>query len=436
MSTLLDTSAGVDIATDAVRRARDAGADDAVVAHSYSELFEITYDNHDVSMVRTTVNDQVTITVYVGQAKGQSSLTGRSPDLVARAVEEAVHAARSGMADDANAVTEGPSTDFNELGDAEPDRDAMIDTVLRHQKLMAADFPSILMRDSTYFFRNAWRSFANSAGRTHQERRSGYGATHVFSAKDGTRTTSFNHTGGVSVTPFGELIEMTTLRRQMEDTIRSFDPKPVPGTFVGDVIFTPDSLGTLLEPVLGALGGMALVRGTSPYQDALGQVIADPRLTVTNRPLSPQFPLVGGFDGDGIPAFDGPVITDGVLENHLIGWYSSRRLGREVTTSVSAIDVAPGDTSFDDLVAGTERGIILGRFSGGAPNTKLDFSGVAKNSFYVEDGEIKFPIHETMIAGNFADLLTSVRAIGDETVVYGSHAYPALAATGVTISSK
>ena len=436
MSTLLDTTAGVGLASDAVRRATDIGADDAVVTHTYSELFEITYDNHDVSMVRTTVDDQIGITVYVGQAKGQSSLTGRSPDLVARAVEEAVHAAQSGMADDANAVTTGPSTEFNELGDGDPDRDAMIETVLRHQAFMAKEYPSVLMRDSTYFFRNTWRSFANSAGRTHQERRSGYGATHVFSAKEGTRATSFNHTGGVSVTPFDELIEMTTLRQQIEATVKSFDPKPVPGTFVGDVIFTSDSLGTLLGPVLGALGGMSLVRGTSPFQDSLGDTIADTRLTITNRPRSPQFPLVGGFDGDGVPAFDTPVITNGVLENHMIGWYSARRLNREQTTSVSAIDVAPGDTPFDDIVAGTERGIILGRFSGGAPNTKLDFSGVAKNSFYVEDGEIKFPIHETMIAGNFADLLTSVRAIGSESVVYGSHAYPALAATGVTISTK
>lgn len=436
MSTLLDTTAGVGIASDAVRRATANGADDAVVTHGYSELFEITFDNNDVPMVRTTVNDQVGITVYVKQAKGQSSVTGRSPDLVARAVAEAIQAAESGMADDANAVAEGPSTGYTELGDDEPDKEAMIDTVMRHQAFMAKEFPTILMRDSTYYFQNSWSSFANSAGRTHQQRRSGYGATHVFSAKDGTRTTSFNHAGGVSVTPFDELIEMTTLRQQMEATVRSFDPKPVPGTFVGDVIFTPDSLGTLLGPVLGALGGMTLVRGTSPFQDSLGDTIADTRLTVTNRPLSPSFPLVGGFDSDGIPAFDAPIITNGVLENHMIGWYSSRRLDRDVTVSVSAIDVAPGDTSFDDIVAGTEKGIILGRFSGGAPNQKLDFSGVAKNSFYVEDGEVKFPIHETMIAGNFAEMLTSVRAIGDESVVFGSHAYPALAASGVTISSK
>ena len=88
------------------------------------------------------------------------------------------------------------------------------------------------------------------------------------------------------------------------------------------------------------------------------------------------------------------------------------------------------------MIASTERGIVLGRFSGGMPNQKLDFSGVAKNSFYVEDGHVRYPIHETMIAGNFADLLKSIRAVGSESVNYGGHAFPALAAGGVTISSK
>ena len=67
---------------------------------------------------------------------------------------------------------------------------------------------------------------------------------------------------------------------------------------------------------------------------------------------------------------------------------------------------------------------------------KLDFTGVAKNSFYVEDGAIRFPIHETMVAGNLRELLTSIRAIGSTSVNYGGHAYPALAASGVTISTK
>jgi PmbA protein len=178
------------------------------------------------------------------------------------------------------------------------------------------------------------------------------------------------------------------------------------------------------------------MKGTSPYAESIGEAIADSRLTVTNRPKSPEFPLASSFDSDGVPTVDLPIITNGVLDHHLIDWYTSKKLGRPMTASSLHLDVSTGDKTFDDIVAATERGIVLGRFSGGTPNQKLDFSGVAKNSFYVEDGEIRFPIHETMIAGNFGDLLKAIRGIGSTAVNFGGHAYPALAASGVTISTK
>ena len=435
MTAVLDATAGVDVASEAVDKALALGADEVQVTHVYSDLFEITYDKTDVSMVRTTVDDQVSITVFVGTAKGQSSLTGRSPDLVEQGVREAVAAAQAGLADPANGVTTGSPTDRIERGDAEPDKDAMLDAVVRHQQLMRDSYPSIVMRDSTYQFRNTWRSFANSAGVRRQERRAGYAGTSIFSAREGEKATSFNYTSASSPTPFAELIEVATLRELLDATIRSLEPKPIPGTFVGDVIFTPDSLGTLLEPVMQALSGYTLMKGTSPFQDAIGSSIAAPLLTVANRPCSPDF-LAASFDSDGVPSSDLPVVTRGVLEHHLIDWYTSRKLDRPMTAGTSALDVTPGDKTFDEIVASTERGIILGRFSGGTPNPKLDFSGVAKNSFYVEDGQVRHAIQETMIAGNFADLLQSIRAVGSAAVNYGGHRFPAVATSGATISTK
>ena len=435
MTAVLDATAGVDVASAAVAEALAQGADEAQVTHVYSDLFEITYDKDDVSMVRTTVDDQVTITVFVGSAKGQSSLTGRSPDLVQQGVREAVNAARGGAPDAANGVAPGDATDPSSRGDEAPDKEAMLDAVVRHQVLMRDEYPAIVMRDSTYQFRSTWRSFANSAGRRHQERRAGYAATSIFSAREGEKATSFNYTSATSPEPFAELIEVATLRDLLDATLRSLDPKPIPATFVGDVIFTPDSLGTLLEPVLQALSGYTLLKGTSPFQEAIGQAIAAPSLTVANRPCSPEF-LAASFDGDGLPSVDLPIITGGVLEHHLVDWYTSRKLGRPMTAGTSAFDVAPGDRTFDEIVASTERGIILGRFSGGMPNPKLDFSGVAKNSFYVEDGQIRHAVQETMVAGNFADLLQAIKAVGSEAVNYGGHRFPAVSTTGATISTK
>lgn len=436
MTSTLDATAGVDLASHAVQAALNAGADQAQVTHVYDELFEITFDKTDVGMIRTTVDDQISLTVYVNGAKGQSSLTGRSHDLIDQAAREAVAAAQAGVSDPANGIVEAAPTGLVEFGDREPQQEVMLDAITRFQQFVTENYPLLMMRDSTYEFSNRWRSFANSAGLTRHERNGRYSGSTIFTGKDGERGTSFNYTGASAAEPFAELNEMATIRRLMDDTINSFDPKSVPQTFVGDVIFTPDSLGTLINTVLQSLSGYTLLKGTSPFQESLGQSIADAGLTVTSRALSTSFPSSASFDSDGNLATDLPVITNGVLANYVIDLYTSRKLNRAMTGGVFAIDVDAGAESYDDIIANTERGIVLGRFSGGVPNQQLDFSGVAKNSFYVEDGKIQFPISETMIAGNFAQLLNAVRAIGSTSVNFGSTAFPALAASGVTISRK
>jgi PmbA protein len=185
-----------------------------------------------------------------------------------------------------------------------------------------------------------------------------------------------------------------------------------------------------------ALGGYELLAGTSPYRDKAGEPIASPLFSLLNRPLAADFPEGSDFDGFGIPTADIDIVKNGRLENFLVDFYIARKLGLPQTAGVWNLFVPPGDRSLDDIVAGTERGIILSRFSGGNPNSNLEFSGVAKNSFYIEGGEIRHALSETMVTGNLQDFVRNIRAVSREQVNFGDHAYPYLAASGVTISAK
>lgn len=436
MTVTTDLSAGVELCTDAVSRAVAAGATDAEVIHTTSELFEINHETTEIGLIRTTRSDDLDISVYVDGRKGTSSINGRSRDDVARGVAAALEAARADEPDVGNVVAAGESTGLREVGAAEPDRDAMLAAVSDYMARIGAEYPQILMGESQYSFVNEWRSFANSTGVSRQERRAAYQLMGLFTGKDGAKTTSLNYSYSVSPEPFGDLLEAGTFRRLFDETVRSFDPSPVPETFVGDVILTPGSLDTVIDPVVNAIGGMALLRGTSVFADSLGESIASPLFTLTSRPTSTDFPLASGFDRHGIPARDLDLVVDGVLRNHVIDWYTSKKLDRPMTAGTTALAVTPGDSSYDELIAGVERGIILGRFSGGSPNENLDFSGVAKNSFYVEDGRIVGPIAETMVAGNFRELLRNIRAVGAETVNTGMSSYPYVLTSGATISTK
>ena len=177
--------------------------------------------------------------------------------------------------------------------------------------------------------------------------------------------------------------------------------------------------------------------GNSPWKDRLGQAVASPLVTVRSEPNGPRVEVGYGYTGDGFRAENCPIIEEGRLANYTIGFYASNKTGKaRCPSGGGAVVVEPGETALADMVRDVKRGILLARFSGGNPSDNGDFSGVAKNSYLIEDGRIARPVGETMIAGNVAKLFESVRAVSRETVDYGSGVLPWMLAGGASVSGK
>jgi PmbA protein len=313
----------------------------------------------------------------------------------------------------------------------------MIGGALAHIERVAREFPAVVSRDSYHRFLRTRRSFANSAGLAQQETRGRYSFFTMFSARRNGRSTSLNYVGASAYRQFPSLMDAGMLRRLYGEAERSFDPEPAPGKFVGDLVIVPEALeGLVLWPLASVLGGYSLMAGTSPYKDKKGALVAHPMFSLLNRPTASHFPEGHNFDGFGVPTRELDVIRDGVLEDFLVDFYISKKLGMKQTAGVQAFVVPPGKKSEAEIIAETERGVLLTRFSGGTPNENLDFSGIAKNSFYIENGKIKHPLAETMISGNLRELLLAICAISKETVDSGGARLPTIAAGGVTIHGK
>ena len=125
------------------------------------------------------------------------------------------------------------------------------------------------------------------------------------------------------------------------------------------------------------------------------------------------------------------------MENFTIGLYGSNKTGKKRCPSGGgAIIVQKGTSPLAGMIADVKKGLLLGRFSGGSPSDNGDFSGVAKNSYLIENGKICRPVGETMIAGNFGSLFSDVRAISAEEINYGWRIMPWILSGNVTISGK
>jgi len=88
------------------------------------------------------------------------------------------------------------------------------------------------------------------------------------------------------------------------------------------------------------------------------------------------------------------------------------------------------------MISSIDKGLLLCRFSGGNPSDNGDFSGVAKNSYLIENGKISKPVNETMIAGNLGEMIKNIANISKEKIDYGSEIYPWIQVKGITISGK
>lgn len=424
-----------------VDEALKAGAEQAQVLLEDREYFEIQATHEGIQLVRTNMNDSARLTVFSEQRKGEASLNGRLSADSARLVADAMQASAGGLADEANGIVESAAAAGNVHGPALPDKEVMIDALLEYMQKETDLFPKVRAGQNGVAFTILDRYFVNSNGIRQQERRGYYDFQTLFIGKDENRITSFNSAGLSTFEAPENLLESGVTRRVLSEAARSFDPKPVPGKFIGDVIITPECLGSLLFWTVygmsgGALSGYGLLSNTSPYAGKTGEQIASRGFTMRNEPRSPQLPMGADFDDYGVPTQDIDIIQDGVLKNFVIDHYTSRKLNMPQTAGKIALTVAGGEQSLEELIAETEKGILLARYSGNYPNAQLDFSGVAKNSFYIEEGKVQYPLVETMVSSSLKEMLLQIRGISRETVNFGDGIYPYLAASGVTISSK
>ena len=192
---------------------------------------------------------------------------------------------------------------------------------------------------------------------------------------------------------------------------------------------------TFIGFLTGSIRDGSLIAGTSLYKDKLNQQVTSDKLTLKSVPLDENLPGGYYFTSDGFKVEDMTLVNKGVLNTYLLSLYGARKTGLERAKSEGGCMVLEaGDTALADMIASIDEGIILGRFSGGEPAEKGDFSGIAKNSLYIKDGKVQFPLSETMISGNMAKVLNSVKTVSQEQVDFGDSRMPWIQVSGITIS--
>ncbi len=199
-------------------------------------------------------------------------------------------------------------------------------------------------------------------------------------------------------------------------------------SFKGTVVLAPKATTEIIvQSIEYSVLASAVQKGTSRFADKLGDSVASELITVTDDSRLENGFSTLSFDREGLPPSVLPLLENGVLRNFLYDSYTARREGRASTghagggassvPSVSATNVvmAGGTVSVDEMIAGTDRGVLVTRFSGNTDPASGDFSGVVKGGYMIRSGKLAEPLTGTLIAGNIFDLLPNVSAVSRET---------------------
>lgn len=219
--------------------------------------------------------------------------------------------------------------------------------------------------------------------------------------------------------------------------------KPPTGAF--PVLYDERVASSLIGHLLGAINGSSVARGSSFLRDKLGALVLPEGLDIIEDPLRPRVSGSRPFDGEGLPTSARALVKDGVLQTWVLDLATARKLGMESTAaaargtggppapSASGVTLTQGRASREDLIRDMGTGLLITSMIGSTINaTTGDYSRGAAG-FWIENGEIAYPVNECTIAGNLSDMLRRMTPANDARP-HLSTRVPSLLVEGLTLA--
>jgi PmbA protein len=219
------------------------------------------------------------------------------------------------------------------------------------------------------------------------------------------------------------------------------------------IVFAPEVARSLIGSVFEAASGDAVWRSASFLAGRLGQQIAGPNLTIVDDNLMLLPTGAGGFgtspfDGEGLPSRRTVVVEKGVLRNYLLNTYCARKLGMKSTHNASRglagtpgigcgnLYLQPGTLTPEQILAEVPAGLYVTSLMGFGVNVVTGDYSRGATGLWIENGQLTHAVEEITIAGNLAEMIMNVTAIGNDLEFRGAVASPTLRIDGMTIAGS
>ena len=414
-----------DLAEDVVRRARAAGALQAEVSASVSTGLSVNVRMGEVETVERNRDRGFGLTVYFGQRKGSASTADLKPASIEATIAQACAIARytepdpcAGLADAALMQTQFPDLDLWHPWQLDVDRAIDIGREVEaagrdHAAITNSEGASVQCGDAIGVYANSHGFIGRERGTHHSVSCSLIAGTGDAMQRDGW----YEYVRDANALPaFAGIGAKAAERAAARLNARKLSTREC------SVLFAPEVARSLVGHLVSAVSGGSLYRRASFLLDHAGKPVLPAFVDVLEKPFLPRGHASGTFDAEGVATHESALVEGGVLQRYVLGSYSARKLGLQTTGNAGGVHNLVVEAGSVDGEAADFRG-LLQRMGTGLLVTELIGQGVSiitgdysrgAAGFWIENGEIAYPVQEITIAGNLRDMFMDVQAIGSD----------------------
>lgn len=415
------------IVEDLLHEAQAQGADTAEAGVHIQQGLSVNARMCEVETIEHTSDQGLGLSVYIGQCKGTASTSDLSPQAIKETVAAACRIAKY--------TSEDPATG---LADAELMATEIPDLDLNHPWEIDAEQALSLACECEAAALEYDKRITNSegAGVNSQNGLFVYGNTHGF--VEGYPSTRHSISCAVLAEQGADMQRdawytsdrlpnrLQAVREVgVEAAKRSIDRlgSRKLATTTCPVLFKADLCPGLLRSLIGAVRGPALYRRASFLLDKLEQQIFPDWVVIDEDPWRPQGLASAPFDNEGVTTSARELVSEGILKGYVLDSYSARKLNMQTTGNAGGVRNARIQSTgqdFNALVKQMHRGLIVTELMGQGSNLVTGDYSRGAAGFWVENGEIQYPVEEITVASNLSDMFRGLVAVGNDNDMPGS----------------
>lgn len=410
-----------DAVAEVLEHAKKLGATGAEAAMSSTSGLSVSTRMGEVETIEFNQDGGLGISVYVGNHKGSASTADLNPKTLRTVVEKAIDIAKFTSDDPHNGVADKALLEFAPLDldlyhpwDVSPEQGIEL-CHSAEQAALNADERIVNSDGASFSSHQGLRVYGNSHGLIAGYPRTRHSISTMVIGKDGEQmqrdsayTVSREQNGLKDAAAVGLEAASETLAKLNSQKL---------GTMKVPVIFRADIANSLFGHLVSAIGGGALYRKSSFLMDSLGTQVFSDCVNVSERPHLLKGLASTPFDSEGVKTIDREIIQGGELQTYLLASYAARKMNMAPTGHAGGIHnwlVEKTHQGLTELLKTMGTGLLVTELMGQGVNTVTGDYSRGAAGFWVENGEIQYPVSEITIAGKLQDMFKAIVGLGGD----------------------